>query len=233
MTASNPTAEWLDADFVARWTAADSLAGFLQVARRISATVVAIDLADGGAEATVLDIGSGPGDYLATMLQALPGARGIWTDVSPAMAETARERLAPFGDRVSFQLTDMTDLDDLASDLDVIVTSRASHHLDADELARFYRDAAAHLAPGGWVVNLDHVTPAPGWNDRLRAARVALVPPSDKASGHSHDKPLPTVQHHLDGLRAAGLNDVETPWRGLYTCLFMARADGSRAASRG
>jgi SAM-dependent methyltransferase len=219
---TDTTAEWLDADFVARWTAADSLAEFLVVPRRISATIVAQDFV-GREPVTVLDIGSGPGDYLATMLDAMPRAQGIWSDVSAAMADTARERLAGLAGRVRFELTDMTDLAELPGDIDVITTSRASHHLLPDPLAAFYRDAVSHLAPGGWLVNLDHVTPADGWNDRLRAARKALIPPAAKASGHAHPHPLPTVQHHLDALRAAGLTDVEIPWRGLYTCLFMAR----------
>lgn len=221
---SEATTEWLDPDFVARWTAADSLAEFLLVPRRISATLVAQDFA-GGSRTTpvVLDIGSGPGDFLATMLEAMPGSRGVWSDVSPAMAETARPRLERFGERVSYAFADMTELAPLPAGVDVITTSRASHHLSVAELAAFYAAAADHLSGGGWLVNLDHVTPAEGWNDRLRAARKALIPPSAKASGHAHPNPLPSVADHLEALRAAGLTDVETPWRGLYTCLFMAR----------
>lgn len=218
------TTEWLDADFAAAWTAADSLANFLTVPRKISATVVAQDFAARGRrEPLVLDIGSGPGDYLAAMLDTVPGSRGVWSDVSPAMAETARLRLERFGGRVRYEIADMTDLAGLPTGVDVLTTSRASHHLAVPELARFYRDAAAHLADGGWLVNLDHVTPADGWNDRLRAVRKELVPPNGQGSGHAHPLPLPTAGDHLDGLRTAGLTDVDMPWRGLYTCLFMAR----------
>jgi hypothetical protein len=34
---------------------------------------------------------------------------------------------------------------------------------------------------------------------------------------------VPRIEDHLDGLRAAGFDEPDMPWRGLYTCLFMAR----------
>jgi trans-aconitate methyltransferase len=194
----------------------------LVVPRRISATIVA---ADRPGTALVVDVGSGPGDYLATMLDMFPSARGVWTDVSPAMEDIARPELARYGDRIEFALVDIEDLTPLPAAADVITTSRASHHLDPAALARFYAGAAGHLAPGGWLVNLDHVlTPGP-WERRLRAARTAMIPPKREGTGHSHDKPLPTLDQHLSGLATAGFDDVAVPWRSFYTCLIMARKD--------
>jgi SAM-dependent methyltransferase len=216
------TSEWMDETLAARWTAADSLKEMLVVPRRISATIVA---ADRPATALVVDVGSGPGDYLATMLDTFPAARGVWTDVSPAMQDIARAELARYGDRIEFRLVDIEDLAALPADADLITTSRASHHLDPDALARFYAAAAAHLAPGGWLVNLDHVRSPGRWDRRLRDARAAMIPQKKDGTGHSHDKPLPTVEQHLAGLRAAGLEDVAIPWRSFYTCLIMARTE--------
>jgi SAM-dependent methyltransferase len=212
--------EWMDEGLAARWTAADSLKEFLVLPRRISATVVA---ADRPGTALVVDVGSGPGDYLSTMLDTFPAARGVWTDVSPAMADIARPALASYEDRVEFRLVDLEDLSPLPDGVDVLTTSRASHHFDADTLARFYASAAEHLAPGGWLVNLDHVLSPGGWDRRLRDARAAMIPQKKEGTGHSHDKPLPTVEQHLAGLAAAGFEDVAMPWRSFYTVLLMAR----------
>jgi len=217
------TSEWMDEKLAARWTAADSLKELLILPRRISATVIA---ADRPGTALVVDVGSGPGDYLSTMLDTFPAARGVWTDVSPAMADIARPALAPYQDRVEFRLVDLADLSPLPEQADVITTSRASHHFDADTLARFYASAAGHLAPGGWLVNLDHVLSPGAWDRRLRDARAAMIPPKQDGTGHSHDKPLPMVEEHLAALAAAGFEDVAMPWRSFYTVLFMARKSG-------
>jgi SAM-dependent methyltransferase len=217
------TSEWMDEKLAARWTAADSLKELLVLPRRISATVIA---ADRPGTALVVDVGSGPGDYLSTMLDTFPAARGVWTDVSPAMADIARPALARYRDRVEFRLVDLEDLSPLPEQADVITTSRASHHFDADTLARFYASAAGHLAPGGWLVNLDHVLSPGAWDRRLRDARAAMIPPKKDGTGHSHDKPLPMVEEHLAALAAAGFEDVAMPWRSFYTVLFMARKSG-------
>ena len=214
------TSEWMDRGLAARWTAADSLKELLVLPRRISATVVA---ADRPGTALVVDAGSGPGDYLATMLDTFPAARGVWTDVSPAMEDNAHPALAAYGDRVEFRRVDLEDLSPLPAANDDLTTSRASHHFDPATLARFYTTAADHLAPGGWLVNLDHVRLPGGWDRRLRDARTAMIPPKQDGTGHSHDKPLPTVDEHLAGLAAAGFTDVAIPWRAFYTVLFMAR----------
>jgi trans-aconitate methyltransferase len=213
----------MDEKLAARWTAADSLKELLVLPRRISATVIA---ADRPGTALVVDVGSGPGDYLSTMLDTFPAARGVWTDVSPAMADIARPALAPYRDRVEFRLVDLEDLSPLPDQADVITTSRASHHFDADTLARFYASAAGHHAPRGWLVNLDHVLSPGAWDRRLRDSRAAMIPPKKDGTGHTHDKPLPMVEEHLAALAAAGFEDVAMPWRSFYTVLFMARKSG-------
>ncbi|MEU4673274.1 class I SAM-dependent methyltransferase [Amycolatopsis sp. NPDC023774] len=223
MPEGTPVSEWLDPTVATSWLEQDSLVGFLVLPRRIAATLVA---GDRPRTKLVADIGSGPGDFLEVLLDLFPGAHGIWTDVSTVMEDAARARLSRFGDRVSFRLTDMTNLAELPGDLDVVMTSRASHHLEPARLARFYTEAAEHLAPGGWLLNLDHVGPAPVWDARLRAVRKQLIPPSGKAGAHKHNDALPSVNDHLEGLAKAGFADVEMPWRGLYTCLLAARRDG-------
>jgi trans-aconitate methyltransferase len=212
---------WSDPEFAQAWASGDALKALLDLPRRISAAIVAGDRPE---PACVVDIASGPGDYLAVFLEAFPSARGVWTDASKPMLDQARQRLAGFGDRVTYRLADMTDLGDAVPDgADVITTSRASHHLDRAGLIDFYSAAAGRLAPGGWLVNLDHTGSRDAWEGRLRAARKRLLAEPDPRAGHHHDKPLPAITDHLDGYAAAGFIDVDIPWRAFITCLFMGR----------
>jgi SAM-dependent methyltransferase len=213
-------AAWTDRDFARSWAQGDALRDMLDFPRRIAAAVVSEDNA---APACIADIGSGPGDFLAVFLEEFPGARGVWTDASEAMLELATARLARFGDRVSYRIADMTDLGDaVPGGADVILTSRASHHLDRGGLHGFYAAAASRLAAGGWLVNLDHTGSDDLWEGRLRAARKRFrAAPAQRT--HHHDAPLPTIADHLDGYAAAGIDDAVMPWRAFITCLFMGR----------
>lgn len=212
---------WKDREFAQAWAEGDALKALLDLPRRISAAVVAGDRPE---PSCVVDIGSGPGDYLAVFLDAFPSARGVWTDASEPMLEQAREQLARFGDRVTYRIADMTDLGDaVPAGVDVITTSRASHHLDRAGLHDFYAAVAGPLAPGGWLVNLDHTGSRDAWEGRLRAARTLMRTAPTARATHHHDRPLPTVTDHLDGYAAAGIGDVAIPWRAFVTCLFMGR----------
>jgi SAM-dependent methyltransferase len=227
-------AAWRDEDFARSWAAGDSFRDLLGFPRRMAAEIVG---EDNPAPATIVDVGAGPGAVLEVFLRRFPQARGIWTDASSAMLDLAHEQLAPFGDRVEYHLADMTDLDGarLPANIDVITTSRASHHLDRAGLAAFYTTAAKYLKPGGWLVNLDHIGPASQagppatagadevWDQRLRAVRKKFDVSDGPKLKHHHNYPLTSVQDHLDAFAAAGINDVEVPWRAFYTCLFMGR----------
>lgn len=212
---------WLDPDFARQWAANDGIADQLAFPRRIAAAMVAHDRPSAR---LVVDIGSGPGDFLAAMLEELPEARGLWTDASAAMRELAEQRLAPYAGRVDYAIVDMTHLGEkVPRDADVLTTSRASHHLDRAGLRDFYRQAARHLVPGGWLANLDHIGPADIWDARLRAIRKRFRASSEDGPKHHHNYPLTSVDDHLTALAAAGLGDCEVAWRAFITCLFLAR----------
>jgi SAM-dependent methyltransferase len=214
------TTYWTDPATATQWAKRDGQRELLATARTIATEIVA---GEHDGSITVLDIGSGPGDFLGHFLERFPEATGVWSDISPAMAEMARPRLADYADRVTYRIADMADFEALPAAFDVITTSRAVHHLDRDGLRAFYRTAAAHLAPGGWLINLDHVGAAGPWDARLRAARKRLVPRTAEQTPHHHNYPLTSIADHLEALAAAGLTDVDIPWRAYITCLFMAR----------
>jgi SAM-dependent methyltransferase len=212
---------WRDAAFVADWAGGDAMGDLLAFPRRIAAAIVAHDRPE---PRLIVDVASGPGAFLAVFLEEFPGARGVWSDASEAMLARARENLAPYGDRVEFRLADMTDLagGGLPEGADAIVSSRALHHLDRDGLRAFYTEAATRLAPGGWLINLDHTGPPDAWDGRLRAVRARFVRPRPEPK-HHHNYPLPGIQDHLDAYASAGITDVEIAWKAFYTCLFMGR----------
>lgn len=218
--------QWRESEFVSEWVKADSVLGMLEFPRRIAAALVN----QARPRTTrLIDVGSGTGAFLAAFLDEFPEATGVWTDASEAMLDIAREKLAPYGGRVEYQLVDMTAIADagLPTDVDVVMTSRAAHHLDRAGLFRFYADCAALLAPGGWVVNLDHIGPRDDdWDKLLRAVRKRFQPPGKAARPHHHNYPLTSVRDHDDALDAAGFTDHETVWRGLITCLFAGRKAG-------
>lgn len=215
---------WRDADFVGGWVRADTVEQTLALPRAIAAALVARDRPG---TTKLVDIASGTGEFLSVFLDEFPEARGVWTDASEAMLEIARERLAGYGDRVEYRIVDMTALAGagLPSDADVVMTSRAAHHLDRAGLFAFYRDASRLLAPGGWLVNLDHIGPRDDdWDRLLRGVRKRFRPPGPQSRPHHHNYPLTGVRDHAEALDAAGLTDHEVAWRSLITCLFAARS---------
>lgn len=216
------SADWRDPDFAAAWAEGDAMRDLLDLPRRIAATLVGLDRPQ---PHLVVDIASGPGGFLAAFLDEFPAVRGVWSDASGAMLEQARTALARYGNRVEFRLADMTDLDGggVPHGADAVITARAAHHLDRAGLAAFYRCAVAHLAPGGWLINLDHVGSADVWDKRLRAVRQRFTAARKPDPGHHHTYPLASVDDHLDGYRAAGVTDVAIAWKAFYTCLFVGR----------
>jgi SAM-dependent methyltransferase len=189
---------------------------------------VAIAAADAAADlrevTRVVDVGSGPGDFLAVALERCPAASGVWIDLSPAMRTLARTRLRGFAGRVRFALSDLGHLDRVVpgGSADLIVSSRVTHHIGGDALTAFYAETAIALRPGGWIANLDHVLIDEPWSTRLGEARTELVPPN--RSAHGHDRPLPTVEQHLEALTAAGFTDLDVPWRAFSTVLILAKS---------
>ena len=127
---------------------------------------------------TVVDLGAGTGTGTLALARALPGARVVAVDASPAMLARLRAAAdrAGVGDRVS---TVEADLDAGWPDVgtaDLVWASASLHHVaDPD---RVLRDAHDALAPGGLVavVEMSGVVPdlpdvgTPGLTDRLAAA---------------------------------------------------------------
>ncbi|GFG50104.1 hypothetical protein CQY20_04260 [Mycolicibacterium agri] len=214
---------WSSAEYVARWSKADGLAGLLELPWAMATFLVGRDRAPN----LVVDVGSGPGTFLATVLTAYPDARGVWVDASPGMREEAENRLGPFSDRVTFIVEDAMNLPtiDVARDADVVLNSRVAHHFDHDGLVAFYCAAASLLKPDGWLVTLDHILPPGDWDQRYRRVLPLFAGPNAGKPTHPHYFPFPTMNDHLAAMSAAGLVDNDVAWRAFYTCLVMGRRE--------
>jgi SAM-dependent methyltransferase len=222
MEANRELATWDESAFVAEWVDQDVLASMLTVPRQISAAL----LADAQVPVShVIDLGSGPGAYLATLLRCFPGARGTWIDSSDSMEEIARERLAPLEGRVDYRLAEVESLAELALEPgEVIVTSRVVHHLSPEAIQRLYREVYELLPPGGFFFNLDHFGSPDGWEPRYRRIRPQFTGPrKSDIPPHRHDYPFSQIGEHVGWLEQAGFVAPDVPWRTFYTALLAAR----------
>src|SRR5215813_7304964 len=84
----------------------------------------------------VLDAGCGSGRVTEQLLERLPAGRVVALDASQAMVEQARQRLARFGDRVEFVVSDLAAGIPIQGQVDAIL-STATLHWIADHDAVF------------------------------------------------------------------------------------------------
>lgn len=224
MTNDSVIASWSESGYATQWQQADGMSALLRLPWAIATALV-------GRERTpqrVVDVGSGPGTFLAAVLEAYPQAHGVWIDAAAEMRERAAETLAPYADRVEYVVGDAAELGTMtaARDADVVLNSRVAHHFDRAGLEAFYRDAAGLLTPGGWLVTLDHILPPGDWDRRYRDVLPMFAGPNAGKPSHPHYFPFPSLTDHLDALAGAGLIDADLAWRAFYTCLYVARKAG-------
>lgn len=110
----------------------------------------------------ILDVGSGQGSVAAAILDTFPHAEAVGLDVSEPMMELAMERMASYGRRYRYSLGDFADGElptGIGGPFEVVVSSRAIHHLPGQKKAILYKDILKALVPGGCFFNLDTVAP--------------------------------------------------------------------------
>lgn len=201
-------------------------------ARRLAAAVVA-QLKP--APRSIVDVGSFTGEFLEAFLQRFPTAKGQWTEPVTNNLDNAHRRLARFGSNVDFVIgCPSRDISQgcLPKGMDVLLTSWLSVHQDLAGIAAFYARAAQALPDDGVLVVIDRVTPATpdaaAWTATLEAAREDLAPTGTLAvvegpPVHHPDFVTPTLDQHMERLRAAGFGNVHVVWQRLDTVLFVAR----------
>jgi len=169
---------------------------------------------------TVVDHGCGTGRVTELLLERLPRGRVIALDASRGMLETARERLARFGGRVSFVHADAASWI-AASPVDAIFSTATYHWvLDHDAL---FACVAAMLRPGGRLVAQ---CGAAGNLSRVRARTAALrAQPEIAPSFEGFDEPwhYATADEARARLERLGFEEVKT-WTEAAPVTFDSRA---------
>jgi SAM-dependent methyltransferase len=98
---------------------------------------------------SVLDVGSGVGEFLLELVGRVPGVRAVGVDASPVLIETARRRSDAAGRRVEFRVGDVEDLGFPDGSFSRVNCSRVLLHLNRPE--RAVEEMARVLSPGGRV----------------------------------------------------------------------------------
>src|SRR5215203_1457391 len=172
------------------WSESDS-SNFIDFGRffvpdREEQTAAVLDVIPVPGDGLLVDLCCGEGLLSQALLERFPRARVLALDLSPAMLERARARLAAHGDRFATRRFDLADRSwrRFPEPVRAFVSSLAIHHLDGEGKRELYRDLAAALAPGGAAVIADLVEPAtPGaralaarsWDEAVRRRAFELA----------------------------------------------------------
>lgn len=149
---------------------------------------------------TVLDAGCGSGRVTEQLAERLPDGHVVALDASPSMVEAARERLARFGDRVSYAVADLGSPLPLAPASVGAILSTATFHWVADHDALF-RNLARVVRPGGRLVAQC------GGAGNIRTV-LAVLP--EVGDGWRGPWTFATPDETRARLEAAGFTDIET-----------------------
>ncbi len=124
--------------------------------RRLRTRVVPRLVALGGRvdDQAVLDIGCGPGECVACVLDDMGAASVVAIDIDPKMVGRARRRLATYGSRVSVDEGDVTALGHADSSVDAVFNFAVLHHVP--DWRAGLREIGRVLAPGGRFFSQDH-----------------------------------------------------------------------------
>jgi trans-aconitate 2-methyltransferase len=146
----------------------------------------------------VLDAGCGTGRVTELLAARLPRGRVVALDGSPAMIEAARERLAPFGERIDYVVADLGEPLPIEGAVDAVLSTATFHWVpDHDAL---FANLAAVLRPGGWLVAQC------GGVGNIESVKRVLATIGDGWIGPAHfETPMATVGR----LDTAGFVDVE------------------------
>ncbi len=170
-------------------------------------------------EASILDLGCGPGSLSFFSLRLYPNARVLAVDFDPVLLAAGRKIARQSTDRIEFKNADIRDGNfwkEHESEFDLVVSATALHWLNAQHLAQIFQRAYDVLRPGGWFVNSDHVAnedPAVQdlYRKMLQQKRQAAFRATKADDWNGFWEALGRAVNQLD---LAGLRNVNHFWEG-------------------
>jgi tRNA (cmo5U34)-methyltransferase len=112
-----------------------------------------------------LDLGCGDGILGAAILGEYPSARGVFVDFSEPMLAQARDQLEEYASQLVFENIDYGDpawIETIQAHVpfETIVSGYSIHHQPDARKRQVYEEIFSMLKPGGWFVNIEHVSSA-------------------------------------------------------------------------
>ncbi len=146
----------------------------------------------------VLDAGCGSGRVTERLAERLPNGHVIALDGSTSMVDAARQRLAPFGDRIEYVVADLGDPLPIEGKVDAVLSTATFHWVpDHDAL---FSNLAAVTRHGGWLVAQC------GGAGNIASIQRVLATIGDGWLGAVHFETVLATTRRLD---AAGYVDIE------------------------
>jgi SAM-dependent methyltransferase len=151
------------------------------------------------AASRVLELGAGYGAFAAAVLDRFPHATVVGLDISEPMMAVGRERMARFGNRFRYHVSDLSEGElpgDLDGKFDAVISSAFVLHLSREARQRLYLGILRILNPGGCFFDVDLVAPA---NEEMRAWYRECDERDRRRRGDQQESPGPralTSHHH-------------------------------------
>ncbi len=210
--------DWLSETYVREWIASDATRdGERRPKLRRAASLLPWDRSRG---LRILDLGGGYGEFAAQVLEEFPNSAVTLHDFSPPMIAAARERLARFGERVDYRLSDLGRAGwsaDLGGPFDAVVSAIAVHNLrEPTRIRDVYREVYTIVAQNGAFLNLDYIVPASPALAALYARALGLSAQERAPAAVEGDPGQATLENQLRWLREAGFAEVDCLWKELH-----------------
>ncbi len=168
-----------------------------------------------------LDLGCGTGQLSRRLLERLPDLRLHCVDLAPAMIERAREKLAPWGARVTFAVGNFLEAP-LPAGAAGVVSALAVHHLEGNEKRVLFARLFGALAPGGLLVLGDAVTGGSEaytayylrrWVEHMRASAMTDEEIASVLKDHEENDRFSSLDGQIAWMRETGFRQVECLWK--------------------
>lgn len=162
-----------------------------------------------------LDLGCGDGILGAAILERYPQAHGVLADFSEPMLTAGREKLAGMAGQLEFVQLDYAHSDWVKltpGPFDAVVSGYSIHHQPDERKLTLYQEIFNLLAPGGWFVNIEHVSPGCALTSSLFLDHIVLAwHAAEKRDGGSRTQQEISNELYNSAERAANiLAPVET-----------------------